>query len=57
MMHVAFMIHSINKEEAITILRQTEEEVSWKWIQKFSIIMWYDGKQQLKKWAEEIGTN
>ena len=56
-MHVAFMIHSINKEEAIAILRQPEEEISWKWIQRFSIIMWYDGKEQLKKWTEEIGTN
>ena len=51
------MLHSINKEEAVAMLRQNEEEVSWNWMKRFSIVMWYDGKEHLKKWVEEIGTN
>ena len=56
MMHVAYMIHSINKEEAVNILRQNEE-ISWEWMQRYSVVMWYDGREQLRKWTEEIGTN
>ena len=26
-------------------------------MQKYSIIYWYDGKEQIKKWIEEIGAN
>lgn len=52
MMHVAYMLHSINKEEAVTLLRQGVEEINWAWMQRFSIVMWYDGKEQLRKWVE-----
>ena len=44
MMHVAYMLHSINKEEAVSFLRQNYEEMSWEFMQRYSIVMWYDGK-------------
>jgi hypothetical protein len=26
-------------------------------MKKYSIIMWFDNKNEIKSWAEEIGTN
>lgn len=58
-MHIAYMLHSINKEEAVGMLREELQgkDLSWDWMKKYSLVLWYDAKTQIKNWAEEIGTN
>lgn len=54
-MHVAFLNHSLNKEEVLGFIKP--EKVDWAWIQRYSIILWYDNKEVIKKWIEEIAIN
>lgn len=39
------------------MLKQDKAEIDWEWMKKYSVVMWYDVKSQIKNWAEEIGTN
>jgi hypothetical protein len=41
-MHVALMMHSLNKEEAAAYLKP--ENMSWDWLKDYSIPFWIDNR-------------
>lgn len=52
-MQVAYMLHSINKDEAIALIKP--DKIDWSWFKRYSIVMWFNNKEQIRKWIEEMG--
>ena len=49
-MHIAHLLHSLNKEEAAKELKP--EKVSWDWLLDGSVPFWIGNNQTLKQWIE-----
>ncbi len=51
-MDAAFLLHSINKDEALEFLKSTDHKMEWAWFQKYSITLWYE--ENVEKWKKWI---
>jgi hypothetical protein len=59
-MQIVLLSHSLNKEEALSEIRNEKGEkavVSWEWVRNIGLPFWYDNREELKKIIEEVAAS